>query len=217
MQAAGRFRDLPDPRLASLRIQLIARRKVIAEREEVRRKRLADLQMLRAEQGATLAPGNPALQDTEQKLASVEREGAAIEALKADERQLLAEYVGQGGKEIELTPEPAASWPLELKEDDDAVSYARGRIAMELSGLQHLGAESVAAQAALAVARQEFGNRYAILAPAEVPLAPASPRAGILVLAGLLGGVLMSAFAAIALELRGAPRELAREPLLAGP
>ena len=206
MQAEGHFGDLPDAELASQRMQLIASRKAIAEQEDVRRKHLSDLRVLYAEQKVTLGPENPALLDTSQKLAAVEREGAQLEAMKASEQRLLSEYVRAGGKEIELSSDFAASWPVELKEDDDAVSYGRARITMELSGLQQLLSAEVAAHAALAEARAAFDNRYAIITPAELPEKPASPDVVMLLLAGLVGGLLLSGMAAVAVEFRGGER-----------
>src|SRR3989440_6719776 len=64
LQAEGRFRDLPDPALSRQRSRLIALRKAIAEQEDVRRKRVSELNATLAEQKAMLGPGNPALLDT---------------------------------------------------------------------------------------------------------------------------------------------------------
>ena len=54
LQAEGIFRDLPDQKLAQLRQQLLTRQKAIADAEQMRRKRLSELQSIRAEQRATL-------------------------------------------------------------------------------------------------------------------------------------------------------------------
>ncbi|GAC1345401.1 MAG: hypothetical protein NVSMB23_21500 [Myxococcales bacterium] len=203
LQAEGRFRDLPDAALAGLRLQLVAARKSIAELEDARRKHFTDLQAALAEQRATLGPGHPALLDTQEKLRALERQGSQLDAMKAQEQELLGRYVRAGGKEIELSAEPAPAWPLELKEDDQAVAYGKARIAMELSTLQHLLAEGSAAQVALASARATFDNRYVVVAPAELPERPTSPSALLLLLAGLLGGILVAVFGAVASDLRG--------------
>lgn len=201
LQAEGHFGALPDARLASQRMQLVARRKAIAELEDVRRKHSTDLQATYAEQKATLGPGHPALLDTQEKLKAVEQQGAQLEAMKAQEQQLLAAYVAAGGKEIELSGDSGPAWPLELKEDDENVAYGKARISMELSGLQHLLSERSAAQVALAAARAAFDDRYVVLAPAELPEKPASHAA--LLLAGLLGGLALGLLAAVAADLRG--------------
>jgi hypothetical protein len=201
LQAEGHFGALPDAKLAEQRLQLVARRKSIAELEDVRRKHLSDLNATYAEQKATLGPGNPALIDTQEKLKALQQQGAQIDALKAQEQQLLGAYVAAGGKEIELSADSNASWPVELREDDEAVTYGKARISMELSGLQQRLAEMSAAQVALAAARASFDDRYVVLAPAELPEKPSSRTA--LLLAGLVGGLLLGLFAAVASDLRG--------------
>ena len=214
LQAEGRFRDLPDAGLAALRMQLIASRKAIAAEEDVQRKHLNDLQVIYAEQKATLGPGHATLLETKRKLDAAERQGAQLEAMRAAEQQKLAEYVGQGGKEIELTAE-AAPWPAELKDEDDAVAYGRARISMELAGLQQLFAEMGAARATLVEMRAAFDNRYAVVAPAELPESPASPKTLLLLLAGLLGGLILSVVASVSAELYGEEEDAPRVPLLA--
>jgi uncharacterized protein involved in exopolysaccharide biosynthesis len=203
LQAEGRFRDLPDEVLAGQRLQLIARRKAIVELEEVRRKHVSDLQAMLAEQRATLGRGHPALLDTAEKLKALERQGAQLDAMKAREQKLLAQYVRAGGKEIELSADPTPAWPLELKEDDEAIAYGKARIGMELSNLGHLLGQASAAQMALASARAAFDNRYLVIAPPELPDKPASPRTPLLLLAGIVGGLLVAVFGVVASDLRG--------------
>src|SRR5207248_8047262 len=137
LQADGRFRDLPDPQLVALRQQIVLQRKSIAEAEEWQRTRLSALNARLAEQRATLGPAHPSVLDTQDELQAVERRGAQIQALKAQEQELLSRYVREGGKEIELLPD-APAWPLELKEDDAAITYAKAQLAMEMTALQRL-------------------------------------------------------------------------------
>jgi hypothetical protein len=203
LQAEGRFRHLPDPRLAAQRLQLIARRKTIGELEDVRRKRLSELNATLAEQKATLGPGHPVLLDTEEKIRALERQSSEMDALKQQEQELLTEYVTAGGKEVELSTEAAPAWPLELKEDNEAIAYGKARIGMELSALQHLLAESAQARVALASARASFDSRYMVLVPAETPEQPISPNSVLLMVAGVLGGLFLALFGAVAADLRG--------------
>ena len=126
-----------------------------------------------------------------------------MDALKQQEQDLLTEYVTAGGKEVELSTEAAPAWPLELKEDNEAIAYGKARIGMELSGLQHLLAESAQARVALASARASFDSRYMVLVPAEMPEQPVSPNSVLLMVAGVLGGLLLALFGAVAADLRG--------------
>jgi uncharacterized protein involved in exopolysaccharide biosynthesis len=203
LQAEGRFRDLPDQRLARQRMQIISRRKAVAELEDVRRKRLSELNATLAEQRAVLGPGNPAVLDSEDKIRSLERDDAAVEALKTEEQRLLAEFVRDGGKEVELASEPAQIWPAELKDDEEPIAYGKARIAMELSNLQHLLGQAAEAQVVLASARASFDSRYMVVIPAEEPDEPVAPKTGLLLLAGLLGGALLAVLGAVTANLRG--------------
>jgi len=203
LQAEGRFRDLPDPQLAEQRLRLIAKGKSIAELEAVREKRLSELNAQLAEQKATLGPDHPALRSTQEKIDSLGREGAQVEALKAEQERLLADFVRAGGKEIELSADPSRHWPAELKDDDELVAYGKARVAMELSALQHLLDGAAEAQVALASTKASFDSRYMVVAPAQLPERPVSPKVGLLVAAGILGGVLLALLGAVASDLRG--------------
>jgi uncharacterized protein involved in exopolysaccharide biosynthesis len=203
LQAEGRFRDLPDPQLSRQRLQIIAQRKAIAELEDARRKRLTELNATLAEQRAVLARENPAIVETEDKIRAVEAQNGAIEQLRAQEQDLLAAYVSEGGKESELSQDPLPTWPTELKEDDESIAYGKARIAMELSALQQLLGQLAEAQVTLASARASFDSRYMIVIPAEEPEEPIAPRFGLLMTSGLVAGVLLAIVGAVMAELRG--------------
>ena len=203
LQAEGIFRDLPDQKLAQLRQQLLTRQKAIADAEQMRRKRLSELQSIRAEQRATLGPQNAALLDTEEKIAVLEREGAQIDGMKSEEQALLAEYVRAGGKEVELLSEPGPSWPAELKEDDQVVASAKVRVAMEQASLQRLLDEITELRVSLAAARSSFESRHAVLTPPEIPQRVAFPNLPLVLVAAAFGGILLAIFGALAADLRG--------------
>jgi hypothetical protein len=202
LQAEGRFRDLPDPRLARLRLQLIANRKSIAELEDARRKRLSELNAVLAEQTATLGPGNPALRDTQEKIRALDGDGSELARRRSLEQNLLAAYVREGGKEIELSAEPYA-WPVELREEDPAIAFDKANLAIQQSSLSRLLDESEQARVTLAAARASFSSRYVEMLPPEVPDDPVFPNAVLLLVAGVLGGAVVAFFGAVAADLSG--------------
>ena len=203
LQADGRFRDLPDPALAQERLELIARRKAIADLEETRRRRFAELNATLAEQRAALGPENATLLETQEKIAALAAEGSRVDRMRAEEQALLAAYVRAGGRETELSTEPGPAWPAELKEDDPAVSFDKARISMEEASLSRLQAEVADARQALAAARVAFESRYLVMTPPEAPDGPSFPRVPLLVLAAVLAGAVMAALGAIAAEAFG--------------
>lgn len=197
LQADGRFRDLPDTRLSAARLELISRRKALAEREEARRKRLTELNATLADQRATLGPDNVALAETQEKIRALDAEGAALARLRAEEEALLAAYVKEGGRETELSAEPGPIWPAELKEDDPELAFDRSRLSLEEADAARLRAQAGEARNALAAAQAAFASRYRVLTPPEPPEAPAFPNAPLLLLAAALGGALAGAVAAL--------------------
>jgi hypothetical protein len=202
LQAEGRFGDLPDPALSQQRLRLIALRKGIAELEDVRRRRVSELNATLAEQKVTLGPGNPAPLETQEKIRALEVDGPELAALKAREQAVLSEYVRAGGKEIELSAEPG-SWPAELREDDPIVAFDKSRLGMEQSSLTRLLDGTAEAEVMLATAAAGFDSRYVEMVPPEVPDGPVFPNVTLLLFAGLLAAAVVAFFGALAADLSG--------------
>lgn len=217
LQAEGRFRRLPDPGLATARLDLISRRKEIVDIEDARRKRLSDLNATLAEQRATLGPSNAALLDTEEKIRELQADGAQLQLLKSEEQERLAAYIRAGGRETELSGDHAGVWPLELKEDDPAIVFEKARIAREDAALGRLRAEIEEARQSVAAARATFASRYTVLSAPEIPEDPIFPNVPLLVFASALAGALAAVICAIARDVLGNPRreEVRAPPFLA--
>jgi uncharacterized protein involved in exopolysaccharide biosynthesis len=202
LQAEGRFRDLPDPSLSRQRLQVVALRKAIAELEDVRRRRVSELNAALAEQTAMLGPGNPALLETREKIRALAGDGPELATLKARQEGVFAAYVQAGGKEIELSADPGP-WPAELKEDDPVVAFDKSRMGLEQSSLARLVDQAAEAEVTLATAAAGFDSRYVEMLPPELPEGPAFPNLLLLVFAGLLAGAVVAFFGAVAADLSG--------------
>lgn len=202
LQAEGRFRDLPDPALSQQRLRLVALRKAVADLEDVRRKRVSELNAILAEQKAMLGPSNPALLETREKVRALEGDGPELARLKAREARVFAAYVRAGGKEIEVSGE-SGQWPAELKEDDPAIAFDKSRMAAEQSSLTRLLDEAAEAEVTLATAAAGFDSRYVEMLPPELPEGPAFPNLVLLIMAGLLAGAVVAFFGAVAADLSG--------------
>jgi uncharacterized protein involved in exopolysaccharide biosynthesis len=215
LQAEGRFRRLPDPALAAARLELISRRKEIAEIEDARRKRLSELTATLSEQRATLGPGNAALLDSEEKIRELQADGAQLQVLKSEEQERLAAYIRAGGRETELSADAPAVWPLELKEDDPTILFEKARIAREDAALGRLRTETEEARDAVAAARATFASRYTILSPPEIPEDPVFPNVPLLVFASMVAGAIAAVICAIARDVLGTDkREEVRAPAI---
>lgn len=203
LQAGGSWRNMPDPQLARQRLELMQLRKDIRELEESYRQRRATLKALLAEQQAIYAPAHPVLQESRERLAALEQESSKVGVLKQREQELLARFVSGGGKDGDLSEEPAAAWPKELQEENEEAVYGRSRIGMELNHLGVLLVQVADARVALASAQATFSQRYAVIQPARVPQAPSVPWVPLVALAGVIGALAMAVVAAVAADVRG--------------
>ncbi len=205
MQAEGRWRDLPDPELVRLREAILSQRKLIRDQEDLHTKKLAELKGLLADQQATLGPGHFALAETRERLQVQEAQGSRIDVMKSEEQRLLEDFVLRGGKDADLSSEQGgvATWPVELRDDNERLAYRKARLAMELQQLANFMAESTQAQAAVAEAKAVFDQRYTVIQPSLPPRKPIAPNVPALTIAGLLGALVMAGFAAISVDIRG--------------
>lgn len=201
MQADGKFGALPDPTLAQLRMELVAKRKQIAELEDVRQKRLADLNAKYAEQKITYAEGHPMLAELRAQISALSQPSHDTVSLRDQEQQLLSQFVAAGGKDNELVTDSGPVWPVELQEENVDATYGKARLSMQLSGLQSLRAQLTDARLQLAAAEASFAARYQVLTAPEVPRT-ASSRPLVIALAAMLGSLLVAAFAAMGTDLR---------------
>jgi hypothetical protein len=209
LQSRGKFRDLPDPQLSTLRQQILEKRKAIAEQEDVRARELAQLQALLAEQRATLGPANPLVLDTQDKLRALDAQGSQLETLKAAEQKLLGDFVRAGGNERELHADAGPLFPPELENDDPNVAFERSALSAAMLDLQNLRSELLDAQLALDSQQATFKARYLEMLRPEAPAHPSSPKTPLTCLAALLVGCLTALLWSLVRPARGAlPRRV---------
>jgi uncharacterized protein involved in exopolysaccharide biosynthesis len=202
-----------DPALTSLEVLLEGKRRAIADLEEFRQKRLAQLHTLLAEQKNTYGPAHPAIAETEQSIESISAESPQIAALMREESELVDEIRRHGGgapaaaseappagaaasspaSPTVLIPEPAAAPPL---------SYAQSRLKSAIAAYEDLLERLEGARIELDTARAAFKYRYGVISPAQVPKKPVSPTPIFLAL-GLVLALALGVAAAICADLRG--------------
>jgi uncharacterized protein involved in exopolysaccharide biosynthesis len=189
LQASGRFRDLPDPALVELRQRILAKRRAVAELEEVHGKRLAEVRAQLAEQSATLGPRNPLVIETRERLGALEDQGRQLASLQKDEQRLLASFVRRGGNARELEGEPGPLFSPELETDDPRLAYEKAALSSAMAEQQGLTSDLLDARLALESARTTFEARYLEMVRPLGPLHPSSPRTTLTTLAALLVGL----------------------------
>jgi hypothetical protein len=183
-------------------VELLARRRALEQLEETRRRRLAELQTLAREQRRQLAPSHPFMRNTEDRLAALAPEPPEVKALRAEEQSLLAEFVGLGGKDSELSPESAPLWPAELLEASPPLVLARRQLELALERSARLHERLADARAGLSAAESVAQQRQALAEPAPLPRRPLPPGRTLLAGVALLASALFGVLAALAVDAR---------------
>jgi len=216
--AAEKDSSKTDQELAQMRVMLVGKRRAIADLEDFRNKRLADLQTQLAEQKATYGPAHPIIVNTEQSIAALSRESPQISALKREASELLSDYMRQGGKDPDLGPAPASNAALaRLQEgsrmvrheapdpqEDEATDYAKTRLRIAVTKYEELLGRIDAARIELDTARAAFKYRYSIIRPAQVPKNAEKPNVPVSLVGGLIAGLLLALSVCLIKDLSGA-------------
>ena len=200
--------------LLQVRLMLLAKRRAIADLEEFRRKRLAELQAELTRQLAIYADQHPIVVDTKQVMDALLRDSPQIVSLHKDQVALEQDYLRRGGKlqdlegEIAEIPEPRAAAEVQrvvavqaLAQDNPALVYLRNRLQFSLSKYSGLLDRIDSAGIELDTARAAFKYRYSVIRPPQIPRAPEKPNASFVLGAAAVAGMFLAMIAAIAVDL----------------
>ena len=198
----------PDEDLTRLESTLHARRRALADLEEFRQRRLAELQAQLVQREATFAERHPEVVATRQSIAALAQPSPQIEALRAEVRDLEREVASRGG-----APGTAASAPPTLpaellqprslfEADDVRDVYDRGRLRLLFDQYSSLEVRLEAARAEQETAQAAFKYRYTVTSPPMIPKTPKKPYLLLRTLAGLFGGIALALFVTTAVDIR---------------
>jgi uncharacterized protein involved in exopolysaccharide biosynthesis len=191
----------PSEELVRLKSMLDAKDRAIADVEEFRRRRLADLQAQLDAQRGVYSDAHPAIIALKQDLEALSRESPQITALREEAEKLRRDYQARLAQELRrqgpgvpayagLGPAPVAGGA----EETERVREARFQY-------QHMLERLNAAQLELDTARAAFKYRYNVVWPPEVPQAPESPKARKILGLGALASLMLAILAAAAPDL----------------
>ena len=161
----------PSEEVARLRSMLDAKDRAIADVEEFRRRRLADLQAQLDAQRAIYSDAHPSIVILGQDIAALSRESPQIAILRAEAEKIRRDYesrVAQEGRRS--TPAAPVQGTAAPTEEGERVRSARFQY-------QQMVERVSAAQIDLDAARSAFKYRYHVVWPPEVPRKPVSPKA----------------------------------------
>jgi uncharacterized protein involved in exopolysaccharide biosynthesis len=206
-------RPLLDPDLQRLRAQLQSKRQVIAEMEEYRRRRIAELASKLAELKQVYSEFHPAVADLQQTLQQQEREeNPQLATLRQEYRQLEDEYEKRGGPALESSEHlSSGQLPIEALQigrsaseevESPEVEQAKADLKHEVGRYSSLTEKIDQARLDLESQRAAFHYRYGVLRPAAVPNAPEKPKQVVILGAAAVLGLLLGILAAVLADVR---------------
>lgn len=168
----GARRAQPDEESVRLRSMIDAKRRAIADVDEFRRRRLADLQAQLSAQRAIYSDAYPGVISLRRDIEALSGESAQIAALREEEQQLrkslAARLAQQGPGAAQLLAAATRVQAVPPLQEDERVREARYLYQQALERVN-------AAQFDLDAARAVFKYRYNVIWPAEIPKKPVSP------------------------------------------
>jgi uncharacterized protein involved in exopolysaccharide biosynthesis len=205
--AAAAYAGLPAPpsaEAARLRSILAAKERAIADVEEFRRRRLADLQAQYDARRAIYSEKHPEIATLRQDIEALSRESPQIAGLREEERALRREYEALFTREG-AAPSPAApsaAAPRLSLEGVSATVEQNERVREARFRYQQMIDRVSSAQVELDTARAAFKHRYTVIWPARMPTRPVSPSPRKVFGLGGIAALLLTFMASAAVDVR---------------
>jgi len=163
--------------LATMKSQLDAKEHALADVEDFRRRRLADLQAQLDEKRGIYSDAYPAVVTLRQDIEALTKDSPQVAALRAETQKLRKDYAARLAQEMQKGPNanpsgqtrPARPVDTAAVDSNERVREARAQFTAMLDKLN-------AAQLELETSRAAFKHRYKVTWPAEVPTTPVSPK-----------------------------------------
>jgi len=217
----------PDAELQQLKVELQAKIQAVDELEDLRRRRLSDLQARLAEARATYTENHPTIVDLKQSIVALSVESAQVTGLRQEAASLKAEYDSRAAGDSSA-PTPLVAWTttlpspiggvastppqlpsdvlriaLDLREDrDPAMVYARAQLRDAMDKYAALRNQIQAAQIDLETAQAAFKYRYTVVTPARLPRSPTVPNVPLVTLVAFIAAMLCGILFAVLLDVR---------------
>lgn len=193
--------------LAQMRFMVQTKRRAISDVEEFRARRLTELRNQLAEQRVIYSPQHPLITDLEQRIIALTEDSPQLVALRSELNELINEYMRSGGDPGEL--EQGTTGPLlgagtfggPTTADNPEVSVAADRVRMLVMRHQEKMRRLDQAKTELEISRASMKHRFSVLAPPQFPEKPSKPKVQLIIAAGVVGGIAMGIFAAVALDI----------------
>jgi hypothetical protein len=196
-----------DQETARLLVAVQSKRRAIADLEEFRRRRVAELQTRLQEVRANFSENHPAVLDTQQSLYALRQDSPQVTALKRELAPQEAELKKRGVIE-QTTQEVGRSAPIGMqpdvdpREDEDSqIGYAKEQVTFALTTYNSFLDRIEAARLELESARAAFKYRYTVILPAQRPRGPIKPKPPLVLGASLIAGFALALLSATLLDM----------------
>ncbi|HMI91545.1 MAG TPA: hypothetical protein VK509_09295, partial [Polyangiales bacterium] len=217
----------PDPvkmaEAARLKASLEGKAVAIHDLEDIRRRRLLELQARLAELRAIYADSHPLVMDTVRTIDVMSKESPQVAQLRQEETELRARYREMAGNEpdqvtVGLTQVltrrsgSAAAVSNDMRSslgqvaspeegDDRGMEFLRAQLRMHMSTYDRLMERIDSVQMELDTAEAAFKYRYTVIHPAQMPNAPSKPNVGLIVAGGIIFAFLLALAAAVVADI----------------
>jgi uncharacterized protein involved in exopolysaccharide biosynthesis len=197
----------------AIQAQWEQKRAAVRDLEDMRRKRIAELQTHLDELRATYADSHPAIVDAQQTIETLSQDSPQLAQLKKDEATLHSQYLSLTARAPESAGEALASHLLRgtssIREtaepdaaDDPATEFAKAQLRVRAATYDSLLGRIEGAHMQMETARAAFKYRYTVLRPASMPRMPEKPKSKTIVGGGSAAALLLAILAAVGMDLR---------------
>ncbi|WP_241759640.1 PCP family exopolysaccharide biosynthesis protein EpsV [Pyxidicoccus parkwayensis] len=204
--ASGGFINT-DHLLAQMRFMIQTKRRAIGDVEEFRARRLTELRNQLSEQRVIYSPQHPVITDLEQRISALQEDSPQLVGLRSELNELINEYMRNGGNPAELESGistaglPTGSLGGSATSDNPEVSVAADKVRMLVMRHQEKMRRLDQAKTELEISKASMKHRFSVLAPPTFPEKPSKPKVQLIIAAGVVGGVALGIFAAVALDI----------------
>jgi uncharacterized protein involved in exopolysaccharide biosynthesis len=193
-----------------LRLQglLDAKRRSIEDIEQLRRRRLAELQAQYTEQRSVYAESHPLLTNLRESIQALGQDSTQLAGLRREEQELATQYAAAGGQVEDPVTDASrrtggpALILRELPSRDPREEFDKLQLSNATAKYNAVLDRLNTARLSLDAARGSFKYRYIIVRPPLPPKIPVSPKAGPLLAAGSLAALMAGMLLGLALEVR---------------
>lgn len=196
-----------DHMLAQMRFNIQTKRRAIGDVEDFRARRLTELRNQLSEARVMYSPQHPMITDLQSRISALQEDSPQLVALRSELNELINEYMRNGGDPAELeqglntTGLPTSSLGGSATSDNPEVSVAADKVRMLVMRHQEKMRRLDQAKTELEISRASMKHRFSVLSPPTFPEKPSKPKVQLIIAAGVVGGVFLGIFAAVALDI----------------